>query len=75
MSRTKYYWGLVECDSVSTASWLYEQMDGLEADGSSARKIKNEAACHFLPPSLPQIGAGRGKMAKFVSKVTRLARL
>jgi len=33
MNRTKYYWALVECDSVSTASWLYDQMDGLEADG------------------------------------------
>jgi len=33
MNRTKYYWALVECNSVSTASWLYDQMDGLEADG------------------------------------------
>lgn len=33
MNRTKYSWALVECDSVSTAAWLYDQMDGLEADG------------------------------------------
>eukprot|EP00931_Biecheleriopsis_adriatica_P009593 TRINITY_DN110661_c0_g1_i1.p1 TRINITY_DN110661_c0_g1~~TRINITY_DN110661_c0_g1_i1.p1 ORF type:complete len:704 (-),score=218.30 TRINITY_DN110661_c0_g1_i1:13-2085(-) len=33
MDRTKYHWALVECDSDATAAWLYDQMDGLEADG------------------------------------------
>lgn len=33
LERTKYYWALVELDSADTASWLYDQMDGLEADG------------------------------------------
>eukprot|EP00930_Biecheleria_cincta_P018350 TRINITY_DN14324_c1_g3_i1.p1 TRINITY_DN14324_c1_g3~~TRINITY_DN14324_c1_g3_i1.p1 ORF type:complete len:727 (+),score=184.72 TRINITY_DN14324_c1_g3_i1:31-2181(+) len=33
IERTKYYWALVECDSQETGSWLYDQMDGLEADG------------------------------------------
>merc|ERR1719512_683120 len=28
MQRTKYHWALVECDSVATASWLYDQLDG-----------------------------------------------
>jgi len=32
LQRTKYHWALVECDSVATAAWLYDQMDGLEAD-------------------------------------------
>ena len=33
MDRTKYFWALVECDSESTAAWLYDEMDGIEADG------------------------------------------
>lgn len=33
LERTKYYWALVELDSADTAAWLYDQMDGLEADG------------------------------------------
>ncbi|CAE8682360.1 unnamed protein product [Polarella glacialis] len=33
MERTKYSWSLVECDSLGTSSWLYDQLDGLEADG------------------------------------------
>jgi len=33
LQRTKYYFALAECDSAATASWLYDQLDGLETDG------------------------------------------
>ena len=47
MNRTKYYWALVECNSVSTASWLYDQMDGLEADGAGLSSHPRAfATCH-----------------------------
>ena len=47
MNRTKYYWALVECNSVSTASWLYDQMDGLEADGAGLSSHPRAFAnCH-----------------------------
>eukprot|EP00450_Noctiluca_scintillans_P027317 CAMPEP_0194534128 /NCGR_PEP_ID=MMETSP0253-20130528/72183_1 /TAXON_ID=2966 /ORGANISM="Noctiluca scintillans" /LENGTH=674 /DNA_ID=CAMNT_0039379751 /DNA_START=85 /DNA_END=2105 /DNA_ORIENTATION=+ len=31
--KVKYYYAVAECDSVATASWLYEQLDGIDADG------------------------------------------
>ena len=48
MNRTKYYWALVECDSVSTASWLYDQMDGLEADGADLSNLRANMGQPFL---------------------------
>jgi len=33
LQRTKYYYAVVYCDAVGTASWLYDQLDGLDADG------------------------------------------
>jgi len=33
LQRTRFYYAIAECDSVATATWLYDQMDGIEADG------------------------------------------
>merc|ERR1712012_1225940 len=33
LQRTRYYYAVADCDSVSTACWLYDQLDGLEVDG------------------------------------------
>jgi len=58
MNRTKYYWALVECDSVSTASWLYDQMDGLEADGAGLSfGMKCDQRClNAMQQTAPQSG-------------------
>jgi len=33
LQRTKYYYAVAFCDSVATAAWLYDNLDGLDADG------------------------------------------
>ena len=35
LSKLKYYFAIVECDTVQTASSLYERMDGIEFEHSS----------------------------------------
>jgi len=48
LQRTRYYWALAECDSVNTASWLYDQLDGLEADGMAPGMLD----MRFVPDGL-----------------------
>lgn len=33
LQRTKYYYAVAFCDSAATAAWLYDNLDGLDADG------------------------------------------
>ncbi|CAK9003331.1 unnamed protein product [Durusdinium trenchii] len=80
MNRTKYSWALVECDSVSTAAWLYDQMDGLEADGVcpsslDLRFVPADVAPPHAPSSvateLPSKFAGPG-MLRSASRHTKV---
>jgi hypothetical protein len=46
MSKLKYYFGVITCDSLATSRALYEALDGMEVEGSSQamdlRYIPNE---------------------------------
>ena len=33
----KYYYAVVDCDSIETANYLYERVDGIEIEVSSSR--------------------------------------
>ncbi|CAK0845264.1 unnamed protein product [Prorocentrum cordatum] len=48
LQRTMYHWALAECDSAATAGWLYDQLDGLEAEGLSTRPLD----LRFVPEDL-----------------------
>lgn len=37
ISRLKYYYAVVDCDSPETANALYEQLNGMEYESSSVR--------------------------------------
>ena len=62
MDRTKYFWALVECDSESTAAWLYDEMDGIEADGHSLNGASHHIAYRFNGMWLCRFAASRARL-------------
>lgn len=68
--RTKFYWALVECDSVATANWLYDQMDGLEAHSMTPASLDLRFVPDELAPPYEPVNSSIEVPSKYVALPT-----
>lgn len=71
LQRTKYFYAVAFCDSVATAAWLYDNLDGLDADGLCPGMLD----LRFVPDDLEFPHAPREEATQAPSKFSGPAML